>query len=161
LVLTISANGEVELPEVDEDDEDEPEPPRLPAVAPAVVPVVDLPEDPLPDVVDVEALEVDPGDTESPGERLASDTIVPLTGAYSLVAASAVSALLTLASALYTAACAEAIVPAGEVGLLELPEPLEPVPLDPVPSAPDRVEPLLGEVVDVLGAVVAVGAVVV
>jgi hypothetical protein len=78
-----------------------------------------------------------------------------------LVAASAVSALLTLASALYTAACAEAIAPAGEVGLLELPEPLEPVPLDPVPSAPDRVEPLLGEVVDVLGAVVAVGAVVV
>jgi hypothetical protein len=82
LVLTISANGDVELPEVEEDDELEP--PRLPAVVPAVPappPVEELDDDPLLDVVDVEALEVDPADTESPGVRFASDTIVPLIGA--------------------------------------------------------------------------------
>jgi hypothetical protein len=79
LVLTISAKGEVELPEVDEDEE--PELPRLPAAVPVGLLVEELDEVPLLDVVDVEALEVDPADTLSPGERLATDTIVPLIGA--------------------------------------------------------------------------------
>jgi hypothetical protein len=79
-----------------------------------------------------------------------------------LVAASAVLALLTLAWALYTAACAEAMVPAGEVVLVELPPPVEPLPVEPDPAEPP---PADGAVPDVLGAVVAgvvaVGAVVV
>jgi hypothetical protein len=79
LVLTISANDEVEPAEVAEDEELEP--PRLPAVVAAGPLVEELDDDPLPDVVDFEALEVDPADTESPGVRFASDTIVPLIGA--------------------------------------------------------------------------------
>jgi hypothetical protein len=82
LVLTISANGDVELPDVEEDEVLDP--PRLPAVVPAappVPPVEEVDDDPVLDVVDAEALEVDPADTESPGERLASDTTVPLMGA--------------------------------------------------------------------------------
>jgi hypothetical protein len=79
LVLTISANGEVELAEVEEDEE--PELPRLPAVVPVGLLVEELDDDPVLDVVDVEALDVDPPDTVSPGERLESDTIVPLIGA--------------------------------------------------------------------------------
>jgi hypothetical protein len=161
LVLTISANGELELAEVVE----ELEPPRPPAVVPAVPAVDELDEDVLLDVEAVEALAVDPAETESPGERLASDTIVPVIGAYSLVAASAVFAVLTLASALYTAACAEATLPAGDAVPPELPEPVEPLavePLAPDPD-PDPVEPLPadGVCVDELGVVVAVGAVVV
>jgi hypothetical protein len=79
-VLTISANGELELllPVVDDD---ELEPPRLPAVVVPVPPAAPLDGDPLPAVLDVDALDVDPADTESPGERLASVTIVPLIGA--------------------------------------------------------------------------------
>jgi hypothetical protein len=79
LVLTTCANGEVEPAEVEEDEELEP--PRLPAVAPVGLLVEELDDDPLLDVADVEALEVDPADTESPRERFASDTIVPLIGA--------------------------------------------------------------------------------
>jgi hypothetical protein len=82
LVLTISANGELELPEVEDDDELEP--PRLPAAVPPVPPAEEEVDEPLVDVVDavdVEALDVDPADTESPAERDASDTIVPLIGA--------------------------------------------------------------------------------
>jgi hypothetical protein len=82
LVLTISANDEVELGDVEEDEVLDP--PRLPAVVPPVPPVPPVEEvedDPVLDVVDAEALEVDPADTESPGERDASDTIVPLMGA--------------------------------------------------------------------------------
>jgi hypothetical protein len=113
LVLTISANAELEPLDEPLDDEDPLEPPRLPAVAlpPAVALALleDVPDDePLPDAVDVE-----PADTVSPGERLASETIVPLVGAVSLVFASAVSAFRTLAWAPYTAACAEAML-AGE-----------------------------------------------
>jgi hypothetical protein len=80
LVLTISANGELELllPVVDDD---ELEPPRLPAVVPLAPPVAVLDEDPLPDALDVDALDVEPADTKSPWERLASVTIVPLIGA--------------------------------------------------------------------------------
>jgi hypothetical protein len=77
LALTISANDEVEPPELEEDEE--PEPPRLPAVVPAVVPVEEADDDEL-DVEGAEAL-VDPAATESPGERFANDTIVPLIGA--------------------------------------------------------------------------------
>jgi hypothetical protein len=78
-VLTISTNGEVEVAEPDEDEVLEP--PMVPAVVPVVPPVEELDDDPALDVADVEALDVDPADTESPGERLASDTIVPLIGA--------------------------------------------------------------------------------
>ena len=78
LVLTISANGELELPVVEDDDELEP--PRLPAVVPPVPPVEEPDEAPLLEV-DAVAVEVDPAEMESPGVRLASDTIVPLIGA--------------------------------------------------------------------------------
>jgi hypothetical protein len=105
-VLTISAKDEPELPDVEDEELPEvelpalaPEPPRLPAVAP-VEPLDDEPEEEVPP----DELEVDPADTASPGERLASETIVPLIGAYSLVLARAVLAVCTLASALYTAA---------------------------------------------------------
>jgi hypothetical protein len=102
LVLTISTNGELVLPD-EEDEVDVPEPPALPAVVPD-----ELPEDPedevVLDVADVDALPVEPEDTESPGESPASDAIVPLIGAYSFVALSAVCALSTLACALSTAA---------------------------------------------------------
>lgn len=82
--MTISANGDAELVEVDEDEFEpvpEPELPRLPAVVEVAVPVDELDDDPVLDVLDVEALDVDPADIESPGERLESDTIVPLIGA--------------------------------------------------------------------------------
>jgi hypothetical protein len=79
LVLTISANGELELPEVEE--EDELELPRPPAVVPPVPPVVVPVVDPVLEVLDVDAVPVEPAETESPGNRLASDTIVPVIGA--------------------------------------------------------------------------------
>jgi hypothetical protein len=69
---------------------------------------------------------------------------------------SAVLALSTLASALYTAACAEATVPAGEVELLPADEPLPAEALD-APAPPPALVDVL-EVV-VLGAVVELGAV--
>lgn len=111
-VFTISANGELEL--LDEDD-DELEPPRLPADAePPAAPPVPVPEEELDEELELLlALPVEPADTASPGERLASDTIVPLVGAYSLVLLRAVWALLTLTSALSTEAWAEAML-AGE-----------------------------------------------
>jgi hypothetical protein len=108
-VLTISAKDEPELPDVEDVELPEaelpelealaPEPPRLPAVAP-VEPLDDEPDEEVPP----DEPDVDPADTESPGERLASETIVPLIGAYSLVSARAVLAVCTPASALYTAA---------------------------------------------------------
>jgi hypothetical protein len=75
-----------------------------------------------------------PADTESPGEMLASETTVPLIGAYSLVSARVCLALATAASALSTAAWSEAIEPAGEP--LEPPDPeaLERVVEDPAPE---------------------------
>ncbi len=74
-VFTISANAELdpELPE-------EPELPRLPAVVPAAEPLPDelfAEEDPP----DEEELPDPPPDTASPGVRLDSEAIVPLTGA--------------------------------------------------------------------------------
>jgi hypothetical protein len=75
LVLTISAKGEAE-----DEDEEELVPPRLPAVAPAPLPVAELDDDPVLEA-EVEAFEVAPEETELPGERLASETIVPLMGA--------------------------------------------------------------------------------
>jgi hypothetical protein len=139
-VLTISVNGELVLPDDEEDEVEVPEPPRLPVVVPEELPVEDPDEDEVPldplDVADVEALPVEPADTASPGERAASDTIVPLIGAYSLVSLSAVCALSTLACALSTAACAEAMLPA-EDGVLV--EPLVPE----LPPDPPAVELLL------------------
>jgi hypothetical protein len=108
-VLTISANDELELPEVEDEELPEAELPELEVLAPdaprlpAVVPDEPLDDEPEEDVPP-DPLEVDPADTASPGERLASETIVPLIGAYSLVLARAVLAVCTLASALYTAA---------------------------------------------------------
>jgi hypothetical protein len=130
-VLTISANGELVLaPDDEEDDVELLEPPTLPAVVPVEPPVEEPVEDEVPvdalEVPDVEALPVEPADTVSPGDRLASDTIVPLIGAYSLVLLCALSALSTPACALSTAACAEATLAAEEVVPVELlaPEPL-------------------------------------
>jgi hypothetical protein len=78
LVLTISANGDAEAPEAEEDEELAP--PRLPALVPPPPLGDELEDDPLLDVVDFEALDVDPAETESPGAREATDTIVPLIG---------------------------------------------------------------------------------
>jgi hypothetical protein len=76
LVLMISANPEPELDEPDEPD------PRLPAVVPEPLPDDPLPDDPLPDdPVEDDELPDPPPDTASPGVRLDSDAIVPLTGA--------------------------------------------------------------------------------
>lgn len=104
-MLTISANPELELvdeelePELDVELDPVPDPPSPPAVAeppPAVEPEpLELEDVPL-----VAAVEVEPADTESPDERLASETIVPLAGASSRVWARAVWALCTAASAL-------------------------------------------------------------
>jgi hypothetical protein len=102
LVFTISAN-----PELDPEPElDEPDPPRLPAVVPVLDPLPEEPDDPLD-----EELPDPPADTASPAVRLESEAIVPLTGAYSLVLVTAVSAVCTPASAEYTAAWAEAMLP--------------------------------------------------
>jgi hypothetical protein len=135
LVLTISANGELALL----DDEEEPEvlePPRVPVVLCEELPVDDPDEDDVAlDPLD-DALPVEPADTASPGERLASDTIVPLIGAYSFVLLRAVCALSTLACALSTAACAEAVLAAEELVLVEL------LVLE-LPTDPPELEPLL------------------
>jgi hypothetical protein len=90
LVFTISANDEL-----DEFDELEELEPRLPAVVPVPLLEEEL-DDELLELLD----DVDPDETESPGSRLDSDTIVPLIGACSLVFLSAASALFRLARAL-------------------------------------------------------------
>ena len=98
LVFTISASPvlvlvlaepvvEVDPEEVDDEDESED---------------VELPEAP----------DDEPADTESPGEMLSREMIVPLVGAYSFVSASAFSALFTPACALATDASAEAMLAA-------------------------------------------------
>jgi hypothetical protein len=93
-VFTISANDEPD--ELEEFDElDELELPRLPAVAPVPLLVEELDDELLLEPLD----DVDPAETESPGWRLDSDTIVPLIGAYSFVFLSAALALCTLALA--------------------------------------------------------------
>jgi len=134
-VLTISANPELEP--LDEDDEDD-EPPRLPAVA-APPAAAAAPEDPDDDELE-EPLEEPPLDTASPGVRLESDAIVPLVGAYSLVSLTPVSALCTAASALYTAAWAEAMLPGDGVVVVvvvfALFDPPDPLP-DPLEEEPD------------------------
>jgi hypothetical protein len=98
LVLTISANPELE-PLEEEDEEEDPEPPRLPAVEAPPAPA------PLPEELDDEDELFEeppelPADTESPGVKLESEAIVPLVGAYSLVLLTAISALCTAAWAL-------------------------------------------------------------
>jgi hypothetical protein len=101
-VSTIVAKALLE-PEPEEDDEpDKDEPaPRLPAdalppPAPPAAPPPELDDEPLPE----EAVPEFPAETGSPGERLASETIVPATGAYRLVLVSACCALWRFASAL-------------------------------------------------------------
>jgi hypothetical protein len=160
-VLTISAN---ELEPPDEVDEPvDPEPPRLPAVVPVPPLAEELDDELLFALLD----DVDPPLTESPGWRLASDTTVPVIGAYSFVFASPSSALCTLAFALSTEASAEGMLPAEEVVLVD-PLALDPLPFDRVP--PDRLPPdplpvvgavVCGVVVVVFGVVVVVGVVVV
>jgi hypothetical protein len=87
-VLMISANPEALA---DPEPPEELEPPRLPAVVP-----VPEPDEPLEDEELLEELaDPPPPETASPGLRLDSDAIVPLTGAYSLVLLTAVSALCT------------------------------------------------------------------
>jgi hypothetical protein len=120
LLLTISANGED--PELEDDDELEL--PRPPAVVAAAPPDAEDVDEPLLELEDADTSAVVPAETLSPGERDARDATVPLIGARSFVLASAVSALLTLAWAPSTAACAEATDPAGELTLCE-PEPPE------------------------------------
>jgi hypothetical protein len=92
-VLTISANAEP-APLADPVELE----PRLPAV------VEPAPPEPVAEVdepVELLALEeADPPETESPGWALESETIVPLVGAYSLVFARFVSAVLIAACAL-------------------------------------------------------------
>lgn len=102
--LTISAKF-VELEDDDEDDEL----PRLPAVVD--VEALEPDEDELAELED----DVDPADTESPGERLSNETIVPLVGARSHICASATFAFATLSLALYTDACADAMLDADDV----------------------------------------------
>jgi hypothetical protein len=77
LELTISAKSEVvvELEPDEPDEPDELEAPRLPAVV--LEPVDDEPEEELPD----DPLELEPDETASPGDRLSSDTTVPVAGA--------------------------------------------------------------------------------
>src|ERR1019366_5340521 len=157
LALTISANV-VELEDDDEDDE----PPRLPALVDAAL--LEPDEDELPELEDA----VDPEDTESPGERLSNETIVPLVGARSHVCASAILALATLSSALYTDAWADAMLDADDVVVEAAPlepegAPLEPeAPLEPPDAAvgADGVVVLGVVVVGVVVGVVVVGVVV-
>jgi hypothetical protein len=146
-VFTISANVELELLEDDD------ELPRLPAV---VVPVDPLEEEPDEEEF-VAVPEVEPADTESPGESDSSETTVPLVGACSSVSLSAVFALCTLASALYTEASADAMLEAEDVVVLDE------APAPELPAEPDApAAPVLGALVvgDVAG-VVLVGVVVV
>jgi protein TonB len=105
-VSTIVANALLDPPP-DEDVDEPDEPPRLPALVLAPPPVPDPPPPAEPPALDDEPLPLvaapePPEDTGSPGDRLASETIVPLTGAYRLVLASACWALWRVASALYT-----------------------------------------------------------
>ena len=156
--MTTSANV-VELEDDDEDDE----PPRLPALVDAAL--LEPDEDELPELEDA----VDPEDTESPGERLSNETIVPLVGARSHVCASAILALATLSSALYTDAWADAMLDADDVVVEAAPlepegPPLEPeAPLEPPDAAvgADGVVVLGVVVVGVVVGVVVVGVVVV
>ena len=159
LALTTSANV-VELEDDDEDDE----PPRLPALVDAAL--LEPDEDELPELEDA----VDPEDTESPGERLSNETIVPLVGARSHVCASAILALATLSSALYTDAWADAMLDADDVVVEAAPLEPEGAPLEPEPplEPPDAAVGadgvgVLGVVVVgvVVGGVVVVGVVVV
>ncbi|HSO99729.1 MAG TPA: hypothetical protein VLP43_12315 [Solirubrobacteraceae bacterium] len=103
LVSMISAKAE-ELLELEL--ELELDPPRLPADVAPPAPLL-LDDDPLPDAE--LAPELVPAETLCPGCSFDSETIVPLAGAVSFVAASDVSAVLRFDSALYTDACAEAI----------------------------------------------------
>jgi hypothetical protein len=98
--LMICANGELEPLDEDEPLEELELPPRLPADdEPPASPEEPLDEDEAPEEL-LDAAPVDPAEIASPVETLASETIVPLIGAYSFVFESADWALCTLASAL-------------------------------------------------------------
>jgi hypothetical protein len=99
-VSTISANAELELPP-----EDDPAPPRLPAAVPPLPEpeeaLEDDPPEPAPEAPEeLLAPPVEPAETLSPGDTLASEMIVPDAGACSCVLPSAVSAFWRPASAL-------------------------------------------------------------
>jgi len=174
LVSTISANGELE-PEPEDDDEAPP--PKVPAVVPAPAapdpPLLEAAEDELPP----EPLELAPAGTASPGVRLASETMVPLAGAWSWVLVNSDSALLRFACALYTAAWADAMLPGDGVVVVVVgvvvvllrvePEALDPVELEPVdpvelealdPVELERVDPVKLEAVDLVDPEALVGA---
>jgi hypothetical protein len=152
-VLTISANGELELLEEEDEDEEPPDPPRLPAV---VVPPARPPRPEVDEELDDELLlaalfDVEPPDTESPATSPDSDAIVPPIGAYSFVSSSADCALRTFVSAANTDASAEAMLAGDGVVVvavepeweLEELEPPEPLPRLPDPLAPlDPLDPL-------------------
>jgi hypothetical protein len=132
-VLMISAK-----PDPDPEELDEPEPPRLPAVVP-------VPDDPFEEedaLEDDEELADPPPDTASPGVRLDSEAIVPLTAAKSLVLFSAVSALCTPAWAEYTAAWAEAMLPGDGVVLVDVVEVV--LGVEPAPPNEEDVERVVG-----------------
>ena len=95
-VLTISTSP-VELALVDESLL---EPPRLPLVAAPVELLLD--DEPVEDESLLELLELLDPETASPGETASTLTTVPDAGAYSLVWASAVWAVFSVASALST-----------------------------------------------------------
>lgn len=79
LVLTISANDELE--ELEELEPPELEADEEPAPAPAEDPPPPLEDDPVDAELDGVALVVEPAETESPARSDESDTIVPLIGA--------------------------------------------------------------------------------
>src|ERR1700733_12954923 len=126
LVLTISANGLVEL-----DDPVEPveplDPPRLPAADVALAPE----PEPEPEL----ALELDdappPAVIGSPGDRSATEAMVPAAEAWSLVSSSASWAFCNVASALSTDAWAEAMLAGEGVLLVDVPPELAPPELVP------------------------------
>jgi hypothetical protein len=94
-VLTISTSP-VELELVDESLVD---PPRLPLVVPPLEPLLEADDESLDEAP---LLEVVAPETASPGETSSTLTTVPDAGAYSLVCASAVLSLFSVASALST-----------------------------------------------------------
>jgi hypothetical protein len=123
LVLTISAKPEL-LEEEEELELLDPEPVELDAPE---LPVVDDPEPLDPEPLEPDELaELDPLEPviRSPGLVVSSETIVPLSGAYSRVSSSAVWALRRLMRALSTEASAEAML-AGEGAVVVVPPELE------------------------------------
>jgi hypothetical protein len=148
LIVPVSTISAKEVLEDEDELEEEALAPRLPAVV--LAPAAPDPELPVDDEPVPAPLPPDPAVTASPGVRLASDTTVPEAGAWSWVLDSALSAFWRLARALYTAACAEAML-AGDGVVVVV------VVGDAVPDA-ERLEEEAAEVVRVGADVVRVGA---